>query len=92
MEYRSTFDSTLEGNIGPAASVTMEFLGVPYMVLYPALSVNGRAVMKGELCMGGVLLHGSPTENHPLIPTWDVRIANLAELQSKYSCMELWER
>ena len=69
----------------------MEFLGVSYTVLCPALPVNGRVVMKGELYVGGVPLHESPMKNHPLTPMWDARIANLMKPQSKYSCVELWK-
>ena len=91
LKYCSTFDSTPKGNIGPAADAAMEFLGVSYTVLCPALPVNGRVVMKGELYVGGVPLHESPMKNHPLTPMWDARIANLMEPQSKYSCVELWK-
>ena len=68
LKYCSTFDSTPKGNIGPAADAAMEFLGVSYTVLCPALPVNGRVVMKGELYVGGVPLHESPMKNHPLTP------------------------
>ena len=91
LKYCSTFDSTPKGNIGPAADAAMEFLGVSYTILCPALPVNGRVVMKGELYVGGVPLHESPMKNHPLTPMWDARIANLMKPQSKYSCVELWK-
>ena len=91
LKYCSTFDSTPKGNIGPAADAAMEFLGVSYTVLCPALPVNERVVMKGELYVGGVPLHESPMKNHPLTPMWDARIANLMKPQSKYSCVELWK-
>lgn len=55
LKYCSTFDSTPKGNIGPAADAAMEFLGVSYTVLCPALPVNGRVVMKGN-CMWAVCL------------------------------------
>ena len=91
LKYCSTFDSTPEGNIGPVADAAMEFLGVSYTVLCPALPVNGRVVRNGELYVGGVPLHESPMKNHPLTPMWDARIANLMKPQSKYSCVELWK-
>lgn len=91
LKYCSTFDSTPEGNIGPVADAAMEFLGVPYTVLCPALPVNGRVVRNGELYVGGVPLHESPMKNHPLTPMWDARIANLMKPQSKYLCVELWK-
>ena len=91
LKYCSTFDSTPEGNIGPVADAAMEFLGVSYTVLCPALPVNGRVVRNGELYVGGVPLHESPMKNHPLTPMWDSRIAGLMKPQSKYPCVELWK-
>ena len=91
LKYCSTFDSTPEGNIGPVADAAMEFLGVSYTVLCPALPVNGRVVRNGELYVGGVPLHESPMKNHPLTPMWDSRIANLMKPQSRYPCIELWK-
>ncbi len=91
LKYCSTFDSTPEENIGPVADAAMEFLGVSYTVLCPALPVNGRVVRNGELYVGGVPLHESPMKNHPLTPMWDSRIAGLMKPQSKYPCVELWK-
>lgn len=91
LKYCSTFDSTPEGNIGPAADAAMELLKVPYTILCPALPVNGRTVEQGKLYVNGVLLQESPMKNHPLTPMWDCRIANLMEPQSKYESRELWK-
>lgn len=88
-KYCSTFDSTKEGNIGPVADAVMEYLGVDYTILCPALPVNERIVKDGLLYVKGVLLSESPMKNHPLTPMWDSRIKNLIETQSKYKAVEI---
>lgn len=91
LKYCSTFDSTPEGNIGPVADEAIRFLQAPYTILCPALPVNGRTVMHGDLYVNGVPLQESPMKNHPLTPMWDCKIANLMRPQSRYSCLELWK-
>ncbi len=88
-KYCSTFDSTKEGNIGPILDAALEYLGETYTILCPALPVNGRTVVNGNLYVNGVPLHESPMKTHPLTPMWDCRIKNLMEAQSKYPCFEL---
>lgn len=89
-KYCSTFDSTRDGNIGPVADAVMEYLGVNYTILCPALPVNGRTVIKGRLYVNGVPLNESPMKDHPLTPMWESRIAKLMEPQSRYPSIELW--
>lgn len=86
LKYCSTFDSTPEGNIGPAADALMEFCGVPCTVLCPSLPVNGRQVRNGRLYVNGELLHESSMRNHPLTPMWDSYIPELMKGQSVYPC------
>ncbi len=85
-KYCSTFDSTPKGNIGPVADALMDFLRAPYTLLCPALPVNGRTVVHGNLLVHGVPLHESPMKDHPLTPMWDSRIDRLMSPQSRYSC------
>lgn len=84
LKYCSTFDSTREGNIGPAADALMEELQVPYTILCPALPVNGRVVKEGKLYVNGCPLQESSMKNHPLTPMWDSRIKELMREQSRY--------
>ena len=88
-KYCSTFDSTPEGNIGPVADALMEWTGVPYSILCPALPANGRTVEDGRLFVNGVPLGESSMRNHPLTPMWDSRIQKLMESQSRYPCLTL---
>lgn len=91
-KYCSTFDSTREGNIGPIADTIMEYLDIKYTLLCPALPVNGRIVIDGNLYVNGLLLNESPMKNHPLTPMWDSRIKNLMEAQSKYKAYEIGKK
>ena len=84
LKYCSTFDSTPEGNIGPAADALLETYAIPYTVLCPSLPVNGRKVKDGKLSVNGVPLYESSMRNHPLTPMKDDRLKELMEAQSRY--------
>lgn len=84
VKYCSTFDSTPSGNIGPICDKAMEYLGVQYTLLCPALPVNGRIVKDGILYVNGVPLAESHMKNHPLTPMHESDIALLMQPQSKY--------
>lgn len=85
-KYCSTFDSTLSGNIGPAADALIKFCRVPYTILCPALPVNRRQVAKGHIYADGRPLHKSAMKDHPLTPMWDSYIPTLMKGQSPYPC------
>lgn len=87
IKYCSTFDSTPEGNIGPVCDAALEWADAKYTLLCPALPVNGRTVLNGELLVNGVPLAQSPMRNHPLTPMWDSSIARLMTPQSRYPCI-----
>lgn len=70
-KYCSTFDSTVQGNIGPVAEALMDALGVEQTIFCPALPRNGRTVYQGHLFVNGRLLSESGMENHPLNPMTD---------------------
>lgn len=89
VKYCSTFDSTLNGNIGPICDAVMENLGVPYTILCPALPVNGRTVKDGCLYVNGVALHESSMKDHPLTPMWDYDLVRLMSPQSKFTSVKL---
>ena len=76
LKYCSTFDSTPEGNIGPAIDAALEELGEEFTVALPALPVNGRTTYRGHHFVHGRLLSDSPMRHHPLTPMTN---ANLVE-------------
>lgn len=89
IKYCSTFDSTPRGNIGPVCDAAMEYLKVDQALLCPALPVNGRTVVNGNLYVNGILLHESSMKDHPLTPMKDCNLKRLMEAQSRYSCIEI---
>jgi 3-dehydrotetronate 4-kinase len=81
IKYCSTFDSTPEGNIGPAIDAAMDDLCEEFTLALPALPVNGRTTYLGHHFVHGQLLGDSPMRNHPLTPMTN---SNLVEwLQSQ---------
>ncbi|MDO5537460.1 MAG: four-carbon acid sugar kinase family protein, partial [Desulfovibrionaceae bacterium] len=85
-KYCSTFDSSPRGNIGPVADMLMQELGTDFTIFQPALPINGRAVFKGYLFVGDVLLSDSGMRNHPITPMTDSYLPRLVEMQSKGKC------
>lgn len=70
-KYCSTFDSTDAGNIGPVAKALLQALDSDLTIACPAFPENERAVFKGHLFVGDVLLSDSGMKNHPLTPMMD---------------------
>jgi uncharacterized protein YgbK (DUF1537 family) len=64
----STFDSTADGNIGPAADALRSVLGVGVVPVTPANPQQGRTVNQGHLFVGHDLLENSSMRDHPLTP------------------------
>src|ERR1700681_1523318 len=81
-KYCSTFDSTSRGNIGPVAEALMEALQTGFTIACPAFPVNGRAVFRGYLFVGDVLLNESGMQNHPLTPMTDSNLVRVLQSQS----------
>lgn len=71
IKYCSTFDSTPEGNIGPAIDAALEELDEEFTVALPALPVNGRTTYRGYHFVHDQLLGDSPMREHPLTPMTD---------------------
>lgn len=88
-KYCSTFDSTMEGNIGPIADAIMVQENLKYTILCPALPQNKRIVKGGVLYVNGVRLEDSHMRKHPLTPMLISEIAVLMEQQSKFQCVSL---
>jgi 3-dehydrotetronate 4-kinase len=81
-KYCSTFDSTPEGNIGPAADALLRALQVDFTLAVPALPVNGRTQYMGYLFVNGVPLHESPMKDHPLNPMTDSNLVRWLQMQT----------
>jgi uncharacterized protein YgbK (DUF1537 family) len=81
-KYCSTFDSTSRGNIGPVAEALMEALDTSFTIACPAFPANARAVFRGYLFVGEVLLNESGMQNHPLTPMTDANLVRVLQAQS----------
>jgi uncharacterized protein YgbK (DUF1537 family) len=80
-KYCSTFDSTDRGNIGPVADALMDALETDFAIACPAFPANGRAVFRGYLFVGDVLLHESGMQYHPLTPMTDSNLVRVLQRQ-----------
>ena len=80
-KYCSTFDSTLEGNIGPVTEALMQAMGTDFTIATPAFPDNGRTVFKGHLFVGDVLLNESGMQHHPLTPMTDPNLVRVMQSQ-----------
>ena len=81
-KYCSTFDSNDRGNIGPVAEALMDALETDFTIACPAFPANGRAVFRGYLFVGDVLLHESGMQHHPLTPMTDSNLVRVLQRQS----------
>jgi len=79
----STFDSTPQGNIGPVTDALMDALGCGFVAVTPAFPDNQRAVFKGHLFVGDVLLSDSGMRNHPLTPMTDANLVRVLQAQTQ---------
>jgi uncharacterized protein YgbK (DUF1537 family) len=79
----STFDSTPQGNIGPVTDALMDALGCDFVAVTPAFPDNQRAVFKGHLFVGDVLLSDSGMRNHPLTPMTDANLVRVLQAQTR---------
>jgi uncharacterized protein YgbK (DUF1537 family) len=82
-KYCSTFDSTVQGNIGPVAEALMHALGSDFTIATPAFPDNQRTVFKGHLFVGDVLLNESGMQNHPLTPMTDANLVRVLQGQCR---------
>jgi len=78
----STFDSTLQGNIGPVAQALMAALGADFAIACPAFPENGRSVYRGHLFVGDQLLSDSGMKDHPLTPMTDANLVRWLQAQT----------
>ena len=78
----STFDSTPQGNIGPVTDALMDALACGFVAVTPAFPDNQRAVFKGHLFVGDVLLSDSGMRNHPLTPMTDANLVRVLQAQT----------
>jgi uncharacterized protein YgbK (DUF1537 family) len=80
-KYCSTFDSNDRGNIGPVAEALMDAVETDFTIACPAFPANGRAVFRGYLFVGDVLLHESGMRHHPLTPMTDANLVRVLQRQ-----------
>ena len=80
-KYCSTFDSTMEGNIGPVAEALMKDLCTEQTIYCPAFPENGRFIFMGNLFVGQQPLAESPMQDHPLTPMGDSNLMRLLRPQ-----------
>ncbi len=83
IKYCSTFDSTPEGNIGPAVDGALDELTEDFTIAVPALPVNGRTTYLGYHFVHRQLLSDSPMRNHPLTPMTNPNLVDLLSRQTK---------
>lgn len=83
LKYCSTFDSTTEGNIGPAIDELMDLLQTPFTVALPALPVNGRTTYQGYHFVHDKLLSDSSMARHPLTPMTNPHLVSHLQSQTK---------
>ncbi|MCA3414493.1 MAG: four-carbon acid sugar kinase family protein [Roseomonas sp.] len=81
-KYCSTFDSTVQGNIGPVADALLKRLGSGFALACPAFPTNGRTIYLGHLFVGNALLNESGMENHPLTPMTDANLVRVLGRQT----------
>lgn len=73
-KYCSTFDSTIDGNIGPIADALLDLTCAHRVVHCPSYPANARTVYLGHLFVGDELLSESPMRDHPLNPMHDAQL------------------
>jgi 3-dehydrotetronate 4-kinase len=83
VKYCSTFDSTKDGNIGPAIDAAMDELDERFTVALPALPVNGRTTYMGHHFVGTQLLSDSPMRHHPLTPMTEANLVRHLQSQTR---------
>ena len=82
-KYCSTFDSTVDGNIGPVIDNLMELLGENFTIACPAFPETGRTVFQGHLFVHDVLLSESSLRNHPMNPMIDSNLIRFLGSQTR---------
>jgi uncharacterized protein YgbK (DUF1537 family) len=81
-KYCSTFDSTVQGNIGPVAEALLAALDSDFTIACPAFPETGRTIFKGHLFVGDTPLNESGMQNHPLTPMTDANLVRVLQAQS----------
>jgi uncharacterized protein YgbK (DUF1537 family) len=82
-KYCSTFDSTAQGNIGPVADALLDALGASFTIACPAFPETGRAIFKGHLFVGDLLLSDTHMRHHPLTPMTDPSLVRVLQAQTR---------
>lgn len=83
IKYCSTFDSTVDGNIGSSIDAAMDESGEPFTIVLAALPVNGRTTYMGYHFVGQQLLSDSPMRHHPLTPMTNPNLVTHLQAQTR---------
>ncbi|MEP2944842.1 MAG: 3-oxo-tetronate kinase [Lentilitoribacter sp.] len=82
-KYCSTFDSTVEGNIGQVIDALVDEIGTDKpVVVCPVFPGAGRSIYQGHLFVNDTLLSESGMQNHPLTPMTDPDIRRVLAPQT----------
>ncbi|GGJ93698.1 3-oxo-tetronate kinase [Pseudomonas matsuisoli] len=81
-KYCSTFDSTVQGNIGPVIDALQDDLGSAFTIACPAFPEAGRTLYMGHLFVNGALLSESGMQHHPLTPMTDANLVRVLQSQT----------
>ncbi len=82
-KYCSTFDSTVDGNIGQVIDALVDEIGTGKpVVVCPVFPGAGRSIYQGHLFVNDTLLSESGMQNHPLTPMTDPDIRRVLAPQT----------
>lgn len=85
IKYCSTFDSTVEGNIGSAIDAAMDVTGERFTIALPALPTLGRTTYMGYHFVHQQLLSDSVLKHHPLNPMTNPHLPSHLRTQTRRS-------
>lgn len=88
-KYCATFDSTDDGNIGPAADALCDLMPSSLVLFTPSFPEAGRRVFQGHLFVDGQLVSESPKRHDPLAPMTDPNLVRVLQRQTtrKVGCL-----
>ncbi len=81
-KYCATFDSTSEGNIGPAVEAMMSVLGVTQSLFCPAFPEYTVTIFQGRMFLGNTLLGDSFKQYDPVTPMNNSNLVEVLQAQS----------
>ncbi len=83
LKYCATFDSTDDGNIGPAADALRDIAAPEWVLFCPSFPAVERTVFRGHLFVGDQLVSNSPKRFDPLTPMTDPDLVQVLGRQTR---------